>query len=144
MVMRTEAEDFLADMLPRHVAAETAIHNGDAAPRLALWSRNDPVTLFGAKASGSGTGWDDVSAIFRTVASWFSDSTEYDFELVAAGASGDLAYIVGYEHNRVKVNGQPRTYTLRATHVFRRENGQWRVVHRHADVPPADPHPSLP
>ena len=137
--MRTEAEDFLADMLPRQVAAETAIHNGDAAPRLALWSRNDPVTLFGAKASGSGTGWDDVSAIFRTVASWFSDSTEYDFELVAAGASGDLAYIVGYEHNRVKVNGQPRTYTLRATHVFRRENGQWRVVHRHADVPPADP-----
>ena len=142
--MRTEAEDFLADMLPRQVAAETAIHNGDAAPRLALWSRNDPVTLFGAKASGSGTGWDDVSAIFRTVASWFSDSTEYDFELVAAGASGDLAYIVGYEHNRVKVNGQPRTYTLRATHVFRRENGQWRVVHRHADVPPADPHPGLP
>ena len=93
------------------------------------------MTLFGAKASG--TGWDDVSAIFRTVASWFSDSTEYDFEVVTAGASGDLAYTVGYEHNRVKVNGQPRTYTLRATHVYRRENGQWRIVHRHADVPPA-------
>jgi len=136
--MGTEVDDFLADMLPRQVAAETAIHNGDAAPRLALWSRNDPVTLFGAKASGSGTGWDDLSAIFRTVASWFSDSTEYNFEVVAAGASGDLAYTVGYEHNRVKVNGQPRTYTLRATHVYRRENGQWRIVHRHADVPPAD------
>jgi len=142
--MGTEVDDFLGDMLPRQVAAETAIHNGDAAPRLALWSRNDPVTLFGAKASGSGTGWDDLSAIFRTVASWFSDSTAYDFELVAAGASGDLAYTVGYEHNRVKVNGQPRTYTLRATHVYRRENGQWRIVHRHADVPPADSEPSRP
>ena len=98
--MGTEVDDFLADMLPRQVAAETAIHNGDAAPRLALWSRNDPVTLFGAKASGSGTGWDDLSAIFRTVASWFSDSTGYDFEVVAAGASGDLAYTVGYEHNQ--------------------------------------------
>jgi ketosteroid isomerase-like protein len=136
--MSTDIDDFLADMLPQQVEAETAIHNGDAAPRLALWSRNDPVTLLGAKASGTGTGWDDVSAIFRSVASWFSDSTEYDFELVAAGASGDLAYTVGYEHNRVKVNGQPRTYTLRATHVYRRESGQWRIVHRHADVPPVD------
>jgi ketosteroid isomerase-like protein len=135
--MSTEVDDFLAEMVPQQVAAETAIHNGDAGPRLALWSRNDPVTLFGAKASGTGTGWDDVSAIFRTVASWFSDSTEYNFEVVAAGASGDLAYTVGYEHNLVKVNGQPRTYTLRATHVYRRENGQWRIVHRHADVPPA-------
>jgi len=138
--MSTEVDDFLAEMVPQQVAAETAIHNGDAAPRLALWSRNDPVTLFGAKASGTGTGWDDLSSIFRTVASWFSDSTEYDFEVVAAGASGDLAYTVGYEHNRVKVNGQPRTYTLRATHVYRREDGQWRIVHRHADpVPDGQP-----
>lgn len=136
--MGTDVDDFLAEMLPKQVAAETAIHNGDAEPRLALWSRKDPVTLYGAKASGTGTGWDDLSAIFRTVASRFSDSTKYDFEVVAAGASGDLAYTVGYEHNRVRVEGQPRTYTLRVTHVYRREDGQWRIVHRHADIPPAD------
>jgi hypothetical protein len=33
------------------------------------------------------------------------------------------AYTVGYEHNQVKVNGEPRTYTLRTTHVYRREDG---------------------
>ena len=132
--MGTTVDDFLAEMLPKQVAAETAIHNGDVEPRLALWSRADPVTLFGAKTSG--TGWEDLSATFRAVASWFSDSTEYDFEVVAAGASGDLAYTVGYEHNRVKVDGQPRTYTLRVTHVYRREDGQWRIVHRHGDLPP--------
>jgi hypothetical protein len=110
--MGTAVEDFLAEMLPKQVAAETAIHNGDPELRLALWSRTDPVTLFGARDSG--TGWNDLSAIFHNVASWFSDSAEYDFEVVAAGASGDLAYAVGYEHNRVKVDGQPRTYTLRS------------------------------
>jgi ketosteroid isomerase-like protein len=134
--MGTEAEDFLAEMMPKQVAAERAIHNGDVAPRLAIWSRTDPVTLFGARESG--TGWNELNAIFHKVASWFSDSTEYDFELVAAGASGDLAYTVGYEHNQVKVDGQPRTYTLRVTHVYRRENGQWRIVHRHGDLLPAD------
>ena len=103
--MGTAVDDFLAEMLPQQVAAETAIHNGDVAPRLALWSRNDPVTVFGAKRSA--TGWADLEPMFHTVASWFSDSTEYDFEVVAAGASGDLAYTVGYEHNRVKVDGEP-------------------------------------
>jgi ketosteroid isomerase-like protein len=44
---------------------------------------------------------------------------------------------VGYEHNQVNVDGQPR-YTLRVTHTHRREGGEWRIVHRHADTPPAD------
>lgn len=134
--MSTEAEEFLADMLPRQQAAEQAIHNGDVEPRLALWSRQDPVTLYGAKLSGSG--WADLEPKFREVASWFADSVAYEFEVVAAGASGDLAYTVGYEHNDVTVDGQPTTYTLRVTHVYRRENGEWRIVHRHADLPPSN------
>jgi len=36
------------------------------------------------------------------------------------------------------VNGEPRSYTLRVTHVYRREDGQWRIVHRHGDTPPTD------
>jgi ketosteroid isomerase-like protein len=134
--MTIETESFLAEMLPQQRAAEQAIHNGDAEPRIALWSRTDPVTVFGAKVSASG--WTDLEPMFRKVASWFSDSTEYAFEVIAAGASSDLAYTIGYEHNRVKVDGQPRSYTLRVTHVYRREDGQWRIVHRHADVPPTD------
>ena len=137
--MTIETDSFVAEMLPRQRAAEQAIHNGDAEPRIALWSRTDPVTVFGAKMSASG--WADVEPLFRNVASWFSDSAEYEFEVTAAGASGDLAYTIGYEHNQVKVDGQPRTYTLRVTHVYRREEGQWRVVHRHADVPPTDDGP---
>jgi ketosteroid isomerase-like protein len=137
--MTIETDSFVAEMLPRQRAAEQAIHNGDAEPRIALWSRTDPVTVFGAKLSASG--WADVETLFRNVASWFSDSAEYEFEVTAAGASGDLAYTIGYEHNQVKVEGRPRTYTLRVTHVYRREDGQWRVVHRHADVPPTDDGP---
>jgi ketosteroid isomerase-like protein len=139
--MATEVEDFLAELLPLQIAAETAIHNGDVEPRLALWSHEDPVTLYGAQLSGSG--WEKLEPAFRTVASWFSDSSDYRFELVAAGASGDLGYTVGFEHNQVKVEGQPRTYTLRVTHVYRREGGEWRIVHRHADVPPEGTVPVL-
>jgi ketosteroid isomerase-like protein len=134
-LMANETEEFLKYMLPKQIAAERAIHAGNVEPRLALWSHRDPVTLRGAKLSGKG--WADVSAKFRTVASWFSDTTSYEFEVIAAGASGDLAFIVGYEHNVVKVNGVPKTYTLRSTHVYRREDGEWKIVHRHADAPPS-------
>jgi ketosteroid isomerase-like protein len=29
---------------------------------------------------------------------------------------------------------KPRDYTLRVTQVYRREEGEWKVVHRHADT----------
>jgi len=126
--------EFLAEVLPAQRAAEQAIHNGDVEPRLALWSHRDPVTIFGAKLSASG--WTDLEPAFRTVASWFSNSQDYEFEVIAAGASGDLAYTVGYERNNVRVEGRPSVYTLRVTHVYRREDRHWRIVHRHADLPP--------
>jgi ketosteroid isomerase-like protein len=132
--MGTETEDFLAEMLPKQRAAEKALHDGDVEPRLALWTRRTPVTLLGAKLTA--TGWEEIEPTFRQVASWFGGSESYEFEVVAAGASADLAYTVGYERNVAIANGERREYVLRATHVYRREDGQWRIVHRHADPVP--------
>ncbi|EOD58684.1 YybH family protein [Amycolatopsis vancoresmycina] len=138
--MPSPTDAFLADMLPRQTAAEQAIHDGDPEPRTALWSQADPVSLFGAWLPVR-TGWADVSAAFRRVAAQFADRRDYRFEVIAAGAGGDLAYTIGFEHNTVSVNGHETTYTLRATHVYRREGGEWKIVHRHADRPPDEPAP---
>ena len=43
----SETEKFLAATMPRLTEAEIAIHNGDAGPRIAMWSRDEPVTLQG-------------------------------------------------------------------------------------------------
>lgn len=61
------------------------------------------------------------------------DLREYEFELVAAGASGNLAYTVGFEHKNAVIDGKPVTYTLRVTHVYRCEDGVWKTAHRHGD-----------
>ena len=37
----------LDDFLTRQVEAEKALINGDPGPRLAMWSTQDPVTVFG-------------------------------------------------------------------------------------------------
>jgi ketosteroid isomerase-like protein len=131
----TETEDFLQAVLPRLREESIALHNGDPGPRLALWSRKDPVTLFGALQIKSG--WNDVGQVFEWVASRFSNCTSFEFEVIGADASGDLGYVVGTEHTTASVGGAPaEAYELRVTTIFRRENGDWKAVHRHADPVP--------
>ena len=133
----SQTEAFLASVLPRLNEADNALHNGDAGPRKAVWSHKDPVTLFGAARTGSG--WDELGQLFDWLESQFSNGT-YEYEVLAAGASGDLGYIVGIEHTSASIGGaEPEAYELRVTTICRRENDEWMVVHRHADpVPESD------
>lgn len=131
-----DLDAFLDSMLPSLTAVDTALHNGDASGRVALWSHNDPVTLFGAAVTTNG--WDSIGATFDWLASRFSNCTAFAYEVVAADVSGDLAYIVGVEHTTASIGDDPpAAYALRVTTIFRREAGEWRVVHRHGD--PYDP-----
>jgi ketosteroid isomerase-like protein len=142
----TAVEGFLQATMPRFIDAERSLHGGDVAGRLAMWSAHDPVTLFGA-AAPSKSGWDQVEPVFRWLAARFAACNTYDLELVAAGASGDLAYTVAHEHYEALTNdGSLVRNTLRATHVYRREVGEWKIVHRHGDHPPVDetPQPESP
>ena len=139
----SDVDDFVAEIHPRLVTELQALHNGDPGPRLAMWSSRDPVTLFGAAMSGSG--WEQVSGIFRSIASRWSDCTDQRVELLAAGVSGELAYSVELEHTSVSVDGVPaEPYTLRVTQVYRREDGEWKVVHRHGDQLSTDQDQPLP
>lgn len=133
-VMGTETEAFLAEILPKQRAMTVALHKGDVTPRIALWSHKDPLTLFGAHISGAG--WTDLEPKFRREAFRFTGATGFEFEVVAAGASGSLAYTVGFEHSHAVVDGVPADYTMRTTHIYRREDGAWRIIHRHSDFLP--------
>lgn len=132
-----EVDEFLSAMLPRQREAEQALCRGDAEARASTWSRRDPVTLFGA-AVPLRRGGEELAATWRWLAGRMAGKRlrDYDLELVAAGASGDLAYTVAFEHKTFVVDGEPSSYTLRVTHVYRREAGEWRIVHRHGDRPP--------
>ena len=131
-----EREAFLKVMLPEQIRAEVAIHNGDLTPRLSTWSQRDPVTVFGAAVPFT-SGWNDLRAVFDWLAGTFVACKTYDFELLAADASGNLAYTVGIERYRASTaDGRVVENELRVTHVYRREDGGWRIVHRHGDHGP--------
>ena len=131
VTVMNEVEEFLAGTMPRFIDAELALHNGDVEPWLAIWSKHDPVTVFGAWVSKAG--WADLNPLFHALAKRFSDCESGDVDLVAAGASGELAYTVAYERTSASVNGVAKTYTLRVTQIYRREGGEWKLAHRHGD-----------
>ncbi|MFE9645026.1 nuclear transport factor 2 family protein [Streptomyces sp. NPDC006365] len=78
-------------------------------------------------------GWSELGPTFEWVATRFTECASLEYELLAAGASGDLAYLVAIERITATVNGTPTSYALRATTIFRREDGVWKAVHRHGD-----------
>jgi ketosteroid isomerase-like protein len=136
----SDRDDFRAT-LSRQAEAEAAFHQGNPVPRMELWSRRDPVTLFGA-AGMYQSGWDELSRIFPWISSRFSRVTDYRFEVLATDVVGDMAYAIGYERFTGSIAGRPvEQVTVRSTHIYRREEGRWKIVHRHGDNPPRDPSP---
>jgi ketosteroid isomerase-like protein len=125
-------EQFLDEMMPRIHEAEMALHNGNPGPRYEMWSHTDPVTVFGAAFSP--IGWAEVGPMFEKLASSFSDCRSCEWEVVAADVGDDFAYLLAIERTTASIGGaEPKAYSLRSTTIFRRENGDWKIVHRHAD-----------
>lgn len=130
--MVTETDKFLADVLPRQEAAMRALLDGDNGPWSALWSQTEPVTLFGA-GNPTRSGWSEVHEVHRWLAARFSTPEDLRFELLASGVSGDLAYTACIERKTVCLDGERVAYALRVTQLYRRETGEWRIVHRHGE-----------
>jgi ketosteroid isomerase-like protein len=122
--------------------ALAAMGAGDPDPYIECWARSDDATLFGAWGPIE-RGYARLQETFRWVGSRFKRGALVPEDLVTC-RSGDLAYTVGFERGEVVVDGETRVpMTIRVTHIYQRIDGQWLLVHRHADFPPPDQrHPS--
>lgn len=108
---------------------------GNPEPVKTIFSHRDDVVLanpFGPAVSG----WSNVSAALDLASSRFRDGDVTAFERVASYLSDDLACIHEVERWRAKVAGGQdlASFDLRVTSTFRREDGEWKLVHRHADT----------
>jgi uncharacterized protein (TIGR02246 family) len=128
----------LAETLNDMTDALVAIRRGDGEPYAEHWSRADDVTLFGAWGPIE-RGHEAVTETFKWVASRFGPEGSCEQDIITVHESGDLAVTVGVERGTAVVDGgEPFEMEIRTTHVYRREDGEWRLIHRHADFPPRD------
>lgn len=111
-----------------------AFITGNSAVQKPLWSRRDDVTLanpLGPPAKGFEQMWRHAEAASALV----SDGEDYSFDPISVVETADLAYEVGIERSRVRLGDAAEKVpaSLRVTTIFRREDGEWKIVHRHAD-----------
>jgi ketosteroid isomerase-like protein len=129
-----DTSDFDAFLLTRTHAAEAYV-NGDAGPLSALAARESDATFFGP-GGGVVHGPHAVASRYVSDAPMFEQGSTTRLEILHAAASGDVGYWVGFQHAVARLRGKPEPIPmkLRVTEVFRREDGEWRLVHRHADM----------
>jgi ketosteroid isomerase-like protein len=110
-----------------------SLSRGDAEPLKSMWSHRDDVTIFGGWGAYE-QGWAAVEPRLDWAASRYSEGW-LDRENLLEGVDQDIAYSVDIERSGGRFDNAPevREAPLRVTHLFRREEGQWRIVHRHAD-----------
>jgi len=129
-----------ADVLSREQSAEAAMYLGDPEPFKALWSRGDDVSLFGAFGPCKKRRHQVEKTVDWVASRYRAGVVTAEYEVVHVGA--DLAYTVSYEIGDVVLEGAPMTrQRLRVTQVYRREDGEWRLVRRHGDFAPPDQSP---
>lgn len=126
-----------ARFLQQYEAANSTFVNGDPSPWLSITAEKDPASIFGGFGGLGDAGVAQVRQRYLLAASAFRPSgAQVDFEYLVKDARGRLAYTVAIERANVLYAGQTerQQQVLRATMIFRFEEGAWKIVHRHADT----------
>jgi ketosteroid isomerase-like protein len=101
-----------------------------------VWSHGSEVATM-HPLGGRSLGWEEVRAAWEQVARAFSDGQVSLEDLVVAPIADDAAYTLGTEHGQAQMGGESVRVDWRTTNIYRREAGEWKMVHHHTDVSPA-------
>jgi ketosteroid isomerase-like protein len=132
MPTAADEQEFQA-FLAERAAATAAFFNGDPEPWKAMASQTPVITMFGG-FGGYEQGWEAVSDRYTWAAAANAEG-QVAVELIACHVAGDFAYAVAIERGQVRAAGEAdfAPKALRVTEIFRKEDGAWRLLHRHAD-----------
>jgi ketosteroid isomerase-like protein len=123
----------VADLTRRSAEGNAALVRGDIDGFLEQIVHAKDYMLI-APFGGAPTRGLDTSSESRAAMARFFKADTFHQEVVATYDSGDLVVLVTIERVRGEVGGLPeQDWALRVTQVYRREEREWRLVHRHAD-----------
>ncbi len=82
------------------------------------------------------TGADKVSAKYEADAGSFDVGGNTELEILHSEVGEDMAFWTGYQRAEAHMKGMEGSMpmTIRVTEVFRKINGEWKMIHRHADM----------
>ena len=136
------AGDELEVAIAEYHAAAAEFVTGDPERYKAVFSQRDDVCVANPFRPIS-RGWAEVSETIDRASKLWREGEVVGFDRVAQVVTPELAHIVEFERFRAKIGDSDdlAAVELRVTSIFRREQGTWKVVHRHAD-PITTPQPA--
>jgi ketosteroid isomerase-like protein len=116
-------------------ASLNALFGGDVAPMQQIWSHADDVTYMGP-VGGIQTGWQQVGTAWEVEAG-MKLGGKVDPVATQITVGGNLASVQCLEvGNNLDADGKPEEVSIRSTSLFRKENGQWKMIGHHTDLLP--------
>ncbi len=103
----------------------------------ALWSQADDVTYMGPDG-GYLEGWPQVFKNWQEQAAlkMGDKGGSVTPEKIRITVGDSIAVVHNLEIGRANVRGRMATVSLRATNLYRKENGAWKQIGHHADLLP--------
>ncbi len=134
MAQENGTNEELAALIRRTTEAAKAYIRGDMRAYFTLILHGEDYTLMAPFGGEPTRGFEDPSPERLEALGRYFRNGEAELEVVQTYASGDLAVLVAIERQHGQVGGLPdQDWSLRVTLVFRRDDGAWRLLHRHAD-----------
>jgi ketosteroid isomerase-like protein len=128
------AVDDVDELIEQFHLASDEFLKGNPEHTKKLFSHREDVTLANP-FSPPAHGWERVAEVMDHAASQVRDGEFVGSETIAKYVTAELAYVVRIERAKAKVGGRGEItpFALRVTMIFRPEDGEWKIVHRHAD-----------
>lgn len=121
----------LEDATRSFYLALNAVLGGDVSPMLEMWSHADDVTYmspFGELL----VGWEPIRDSWQSQADAHLGGQVQPEELKHV-SSPTLGFVVGFERGSVEIDGKRTSVDIRATSLYRVEDGRWLMVGHHTD-----------
>ncbi|WP_338730062.1 nuclear transport factor 2 family protein [Haladaptatus sp. DJG-WS-42] len=108
--------------------------SGDADSMEEIWSHREDVTTM-HPIGGREVGWEAVKEPWKAVAG-LAEKGEVTRTDQFIRVMGDVAYELTTEEVSMTLGGETLDSAYRATNIYCLEDGEWKIVHHHADLDP--------
>lgn len=128
-------EQEIREAVGRFYFALNVLFEGELGPMKEVWSHADDVTYMGP-GGGLRVGWEQVLADWKVAAAMKLGGTiiPEDMHMMVAQ---DIAVVQNYENGQnTNAGGKTQQVSIRVTNLFRKEDGQWKMVGHHTDLLP--------